>query len=617
LKKAREELKGSQGAASMLLDTIYDINNARRMVKIDLLPEKQKITYYENQLALLKKQQAEVATLSFMTKGLVPVWQSIGTFPGMDARYQTDLQNKIKEITALLEQLRGKSDPDPGDAWKQHQKEIKEVMDSYHSGLSYIENMDSMMKDLGLTYDAQAAKIELTTSAFERMMQLAGPLDARVVSLGQALKSLSPKADVSAEAIQALNAAIIAIGNQEVLGLLTPDEAAAAKLEAYKAALQSLATAQITTGQAVDTLRQYITSQGKEASVTTAILKKTTQALAQIGYAEVALGDSYDSTVQSLNTHTSALQQYLAVLQTAKQGSTEWIQAIAGIQSAMAQIGLLEGQAAWEAYAVAIKAAENNVYSYSSKFEQLGAQIQAKELLIAALTKEYEKNAEAIKNLREEIDALKKSQEALSTSGTIADKLKIPQKVFQDIQTYGNVLQSGISAYMGLLDAKKQKELHNVEVIAKQTEKSDKWVVEQKEKIEREFAKKQQKVAIMQALIDGALAIVKCFSTLGPIGGAIAAGAVAATTAMQIATIKAQNFAEGGIVPPGYPNDTYPAMLSSHEVVVPPARLEEFFQTQQNNKSRPSGKAITILLKAEGRELRAVMDSEEILSQIY
>lgn len=34
-------------------------------------------------------------------------------------------------------------------------------------------------------------------------------------------------------------------------------------------------------------------------------------------------------------------------------------------------------------------------------------------------------------------------------------------------------------------------------------------------------------------------------------------------------------FAEGGVVPPGFPNDTYPALLTSGEVVVPPQKLPD------------------------------------------
>ena len=40
-------------------------------------------------------------------------------------------------------------------------------------------------------------------------------------------------------------------------------------------------------------------------------------------------------------------------------------------------------------------------------------------------------------------------------------------------------------------------------------------------------------------------------------------------------------FAEGGVVPPGYPNDTYPALLSSDETVMPPQSLD----TVMNNVS--------------------------------
>jgi TP901 family phage tail tape measure protein len=42
------------------------------------------------------------------------------------------------------------------------------------------------------------------------------------------------------------------------------------------------------------------------------------------------------------------------------------------------------------------------------------------------------------------------------------------------------------------------------------------------------------------------------------------------------ATREAPGFAMGGIVPPGYPNDSYPAMLTSGEAVIPAKKLPEF-----------------------------------------
>lgn len=60
-----------------------------------------------------------------------------------------------------------------------------------------------------------------------------------------------------------------------------------------------------------------------------------------------------------------------------------------------------------------------------------------------------------------------------------------------------------------------------------------------------------QASAISQALINGALAVTKSFAELGPIAGAVAAGAVGITTGAQIAQIAAQDppsFHVGGVI---------------------------------------------------------------------
>jgi hypothetical protein len=60
---------------------------------------------------------------------------------------------------------------------------------------------------------------------------------------------------------------------------------------------------------------------------------------------------------------------------------------------------------------------------------------------------------------------------------------------------------------------------------------------------------------------------------------AIAAGGalvIAGTMIKQTAAAGPAQMANGGIVPPGYPGDTYPALLSSGETVVPPRELPNF-----------------------------------------
>lgn len=63
--------------------------------------------------------------------------------------------------------------------------------------------------------------------------------------------------------------------------------------------------------------------------------------------------------------------------------------------------------------------------------------------------------------------------------------------------------------------------------------------------LDREQARRRQKQAISEAIIQGSLAIIKAFATLGPILAAITTPFIIGTTAIQIAKIKAQSFAKG------------------------------------------------------------------------
>ncbi len=76
------------------------------------------------------------------------------------------------------------------------------------------------------------------------------------------------------------------------------------------------------------------------------------------------------------------------------------------------------------------------------------------------------------------------------------------------------------------------------------------------------------------------------------------AAAMAATEAL-FATLP--KFAEGGTVPPGYPNDSYPAMLTSGEKVIPPQKLDKISRSSNNIHvtvgGEISGENIRLMLK--------------------
>ena len=91
-----------------------------------------------------------------------------------------------------------------------------------------------------------------------------------------------------------------------------------------------------------------------------------------------------------------------------------------------------------------------------------------------------------------------------------------------------------------------------------------------KEAIHKKYAKRRKAISMSEAIIGTAKAVINALQTqpflpMGP----IMAGLAGAMGAAQIATIAAAPMKTGGIVPPGFPNDTYPAMLTSGETVIP------------------------------------------------
>lgn len=91
----------------------------------------------------------------------------------------------------------------------------------------------------------------------------------------------------------------------------------------------------------------------------------------------------------------------------------------------------------------------------------------------------------------------------------------------------------------------------------KQVERLEQQKEDEVNRIKAEAADKSFGIQIALAIAQGAASIIRCFSDLGPIGGAIAAIPVAAVTALQIATITQQrqaakaNYWTGGFTPDG------------------------------------------------------------------
>jgi TP901 family phage tail tape measure protein len=141
-------------------------------------------------------------------------------------------------------------------------------------------------------------------------------------------------------------------------------------------------------------------------------------------------------------------------------------------------------------------------------------------------------------------------------------KEKLKNQIFQNSQ----------QAITGLFDVAFARNNKNMELELKAAGDNE----EKKEEIRRRYAKKEQKIALKEALMNSALMIIQAALTKPFIpAGLIAAGIASVMSGIQIATIKQTKFASGGIVPdsaalpgakPG--TDSVPAMLTPGEVIL-------------------------------------------------
>lgn len=142
-----------------------------------------------------------------------------------------------------------------------------------------------------------------------------------------------------------------------------------------------------------------------------------------------------------------------------------------------------------------------------------------------------------------------------------------------------NVFRSG-SRLLGALTDKYRIEMNNqiamAEEHAKAHHKSEQWLAKEIERIHTSLGKKLQKWAVAEARISGAVAIMNAWRQAKSKWEAVLmTGLITAATEIQVSNINAQKFGKGGIVPPGYPSDTYPALLTSGETVLPPDNLTD------------------------------------------
>ena len=187
------------------------------------------------------------------------------------------------------------------------------------------------------------------------------------------------------------------------------------------------------------------------------------------------------------------------------------------------------------------------------------AQVSAIDMAIAE-AEQWEATAEAgseeLTIIEEIIAGLKEQKKALEeVAKTDGDTTKEIKDNWSAVASYVSGAISATASYFTQMWDQQADELEKI--LERDKKAGDMSEEEEAERLQtindlrRKSFNAEKANSITSALINGALAVTKCLSELGPVAGPIAASLVAATTGLQVATIASQQFtpmAKGGIV---------------------------------------------------------------------
>lgn len=170
---------------------------------------------------------------------------------------------------------------------------------------------------------------------------------------------------------------------------------------------------------------------------------------------------------------------------------------------------------------------------------------------------------------------------AISTAASIADSILSIQRARADQEKTD-------------LDEEYAVKLEAAKGNAELTEKIQQELATKKEAIDKEVARKEQRIAIGKALIDTALAVSKALSSTIPPFNFVLAGLASAAGLAQVATIKAQKFAEGGVVhgPTLGLVGEYPGAANNPEIIAPESKLTSIFSRELGKSEAKLSKVV-------------------------
>ena len=180
----------------------------------------------------------------------------------------------------------------------------------------------------------------------------------------------------------------------------------------------------------------------------------------------------------------------------------------------------------------------------------LQATVKRAVLLRMKLPEGYQKSMAELSNTIAQLDTdisnLGKNEEGESES--FAEKMKIDEDNLQEAVIALNSFSEAFGIVQQALGAAEKERLREVDEQVKQGVITEEQAANKKERIQRKFARKQQAISILDAITNTALGITNALTTKPAFLAPIQAALAAATGAAQIATIRSQRYAKGGIL---------------------------------------------------------------------
>lgn len=573
-------------------------------------------------LAELQKltQGAEIAA-SVDVSGALAQLRKLSEFPEISVQAGVDVSGALAE----LEKLRAFPPVTPQVDVAEATAEINLVsraLDVLRSKDSGAELRAGAIASLNSRYPDYLRNIDLERAGVDELNAAQKDLVQTVLSAaGAKVGAIIPQVDTAAavQEIDNLRTAIDALRNSKT-GDTERAEAIRQLTDAYPEYLRGIdlekaGVSELTALQ--NRLTETIVSAAAARSSVTAPIIDTTEAQKQVADLAASLdvlrntsgGDS--ARAAAIKTLTDAYPEYLQNIDLEKAGIAELVLLQNTLTAAIGKTAQARAQKPTAAPGAVPQVATLPTATAVQSFEISGAEQaieQAKEFADSLnLVQTSFDNLSGTLSEGSGIDQMRATFAELK-NGAITFGQAIQQSAEQFQQAYGQVAQNVYGQISQIAEgivqiqanrAEQEKAILDAEYAAKiAAAKGNATAIEglqrdlaaKKAKIDKDIAKKEQNLAIVQAVINTALGVTEALGSAPPPFNFVLAALVAAAGAVQIATIKSQAFAEGGVVtkPTLGLVGEYPGAQRNPEIISPERKMRAVFRDEMASSGGPT-----------------------------